>query len=147
YAMSADSIGWHAPADDPLHLIMADWKMTTRLQPYSMGRIVDIPGAFALLRPDPEINGRASIRVIDEHAPWNAGDWTIEASEGQVIASPGRSDASVELDIRALSQAYWGMPSLAELRARGLVTINSDEDFSLLSALLPAKTVWIDDEF
>src|SRR5262249_25992984 len=123
------------------------WKIKSRLQPYFMSRIVDIPGAFSFLRPDSSVCGKAIIKVSDEHAPWNAGTWAIEAQEGRVTAT--RSDAApgLTLDIRALSQAYCGPPSLIDIRVRGLVTVLDEQSFQLLSALLPPKTVWTDDEY
>ena len=99
------------------------------------------------LKPTVPIAGTAVVELYDEHAAWNAGRWSITADEGTITVARTTENAGVEMDIRALSQAYWGMPSLDAIRATERMQVHRDTDFEFLCALMPACPVWLTDDF
>lgn len=146
-AMTADKFKWHTPADDPLWSILCHWGVETRLSPTVMGRIVDLQGAITDLKPVPSIRGSAVFSLKDEHAPWNAGNWLLTVEDGHAAITRTDREPGVSLDIQALTQAYWGMPSLLEIRRAERLTVHNEADFTFLSEVFPAKTVWTIDDF
>ena len=118
-----------------------------RQLPGIMGRIVDLHAALGALNPHPETSGELTLEVADEHAPWNSGRWRVLAESGHITVESADSEPGVSLDIQALTQAYWGTPSLDWLRQADRLRVNQERDYALLSALLPPKTVVLLDEF
>ncbi len=147
HSMSAKSASWWGPEDDPAWSVLYDWEMKTELWPRGMERIVDVRPALEALKTDSPIAGTAVIELKDEHAPWNAARWSISAEDGIVRAAGTLEDVGLEMDIRALSQAYWGTPSLWAVRAAGRIEVHRETDFEFLSALMPARPVWLTDDF
>lgn len=135
------------PADDPLWGIVTGWDTETRHTFAGMGRIVELVSAFAALKPAPTLRGRIVLQVKDKYADWNAGTWRIEVEAGQVAAARTDESPGVSLDIRALSQAYWGTPDLAALRFIERVTVRDEAQYALLRELLPPRIVWLPDDF
>ena len=82
-----------------------------------------------------------TLAIRDEQAPWNNGIWRVIHEAGHVQANlfvGGSNDANVSLTIQAFSQAYWGQPSLEQVRRAGLVTVTNENGFRLLAHLLPS---------
>jgi predicted acetyltransferase len=140
------------PADSPLWSYVMHWDLETRASPVFMGRLVDLADAVAIL-PVPEgvKDGAMMLAVRDEHAPWNDGRWRVTSESGRArwepVAGGGGGEAGVSLDIQALSQAFWGTPSLTALRAAGRVSVNDEDAFTLLAGLLPSAPVYTLDDF
>jgi predicted acetyltransferase len=100
-----------APPDHPLFLLLA----TPRRARYRMGdglwlRVVDVPAA---------LSGRAYgdggplvLEVRDAVCEWNDGRWRLEGGE----CSRTDEEADLALDVSALSSAYLGGVSFAQLR-------------------------------
>jgi predicted acetyltransferase len=147
YVMTVKSVRWRAPFDDSLWSIPTHWDVETKLEPEGMSRIVDVSAALQALKPDSGIRDSAVISVEDQKAPWNTGVWRISAESGRVEARKGSAEPGVRLDIQALTQAYWGAPSLDRLRRAGRVDVVDERDYSLLAALLPPTPVWLLDDF
>jgi predicted acetyltransferase len=139
------------PDDTPLWSHVMHWDLRTKIEPVFMGRVVDFAAAMAQVTPPAGLpNGAATVAVRDEAAPWNAGVWRLTVEGGAVSCAAivgGAIEADVALDIQALSQAFWGTPSLAELRAAGRLEVNGEAGFALLAAVLPAAPVYTLDDF
>lgn len=143
------------PAGDPLTAHLMDWDMETKVHPVFMGRVVDLPAAFAALAPAVDTPaGVALLQVRDEHAPWNEGLWRVEvgggkADGGKVTCAPAPPGSlpALTCDIQAISQAYWGMPSLEWLRRASRVEVHDERAFQFLTTLLPGACVWTLDDF
>jgi predicted acetyltransferase len=147
HSMTVDKVGWSGPPDDPLWSIVAHWDIETKLVPCGMGRIVDVPAAMQALRPPGTLRGSSVLAVEDEHASWNAGTWRVTVEGGGVEVSRTDASAGVSLDIQALTQAYWGTPSLYDLRAANRMGVHDEADFALLANILPSHKVWLYDDF
>ena len=131
------------------HFVM-HWDLKTTVRPVFMGRVVDVAGALTGLPAPASATGSLMIRIWDEHAPWNAGVWRV-ASDGSRISCERVEDTGgrmlLEMDIQAFSQAFWGTPSLASLRAAGRVAVRDEMAFDWLSMLLPSAPVFTMDFF
>ena len=138
------------PADALLPHFVMHWDLKTTVRPVFMGRVVDVAGALTGLPAPASATGSLMIRLTDEHAPWNAGVWRI-ASDGSRISCERVEDTGgrmlLEMDIQAFSQAFWGTPSLATLRAAGRVAVRDEMAFDWLSMLLPSAPVFTRDFF
>lgn len=140
------------PADSPLWSHVMHWDVQTKLSPVFMGRIVDLAGAVAQLPAVDAPNGACTLAVRDEHAPWNDGVWRLSVEDGHVscavvVGGTAAGEADVAMDIQALSQAFWGTPSLPELRLAGRVEVRSEAAWALLSTVLPPAPVFTQDDF
>ena len=137
------------PADTPLWSQFYHWDLETKLRPVFMGRIVDFAAALREVEAPPGVEGEATIAVRDEQAPWNDGFWRITAEGGKVEASRivGAASPDLQVDIRALSQIFWGTPSLGDARDAGQVTVSDESAFAFCSRLLPAAPVYTLDFF
>lgn len=149
HAMTVEKVRWEAgaPPDDPLGSIIMHWDIETKIEPCAMSRVVDVQAALQDLKPSPDLRGTAVVALQDEHAPWNTAHWQITAEGGQVEATRTDATAGVTLDIQAFTQAYWGMPSLLELRRLDRVEMQEESAFDILAALLPEKKAWLYDGF
>jgi predicted acetyltransferase len=142
------------PGDAPLWSHLMHWRLSVKTEPVFMGRVVDVAGALASLSVAPNAPDAVILQITDEHAPWNNGQFGISSEGGKVEMRPIR-DAGVQpdvaCDIQAFSQAFWGQPSLTELRRAGRVTVSSketaEEGFAYLASLLPAAPVFTLDDF
>jgi len=141
------------PADTPLWSHLMHWDLKTQTAPVFAGRIVDVAAAFARLSAaqEGENKGASSVTVDvrDEHAPWNNGVWRIAAEGGNMVCEKETraAEGDVTLSIAALSQAFWGTPSLADLRRAGLVEVQNEAGFAVLLRLLPPAPVFTLDHF
>lgn len=140
------------PADTPLWSHVMHWDLETKTVPVFMGRVVDLAGALGHLAPalslGPDDNASATLSVRDEHAPWNTGTWRLSVENGRVVCARAPAAlADVSLDIQALSQAFWGAPSLAELRRVGQIEVTGERGWAVLNRLLPAFPVYTMDHF
>ena len=140
------------PSDLPLWAHLMHWDLETRLGPVFMARVVDVAAAFERLGgADGTVSdGECLLRVRDEHAPWNDGLFRVAAEGGNVSCSPvvgGGAEPDVSMDITALSQAFWGTPSLDWLRGAGRLDVRSEPGYRALAAVLPAANVFTLDAF
>ncbi|GAB4453436.1 MAG: GNAT family N-acetyltransferase [Armatimonadaceae bacterium] len=139
------------PDDTPIQSHLMHWDLNIEVEPVFMGRVVDFGAAMEQITLPPDVpDGTMTLELNDEHAPWNHGIWELTVESGkltvQTVVSRG-GDADVTLDIQALSQAFWGHPSLAALRYAGRVSFANEDGYKLLAALLPATPVYTLDDF
>jgi GNAT superfamily N-acetyltransferase len=138
------------PSDTPLWNLFYHWNVDTNARPVFMGRVVDFAAALREIDVPPSVGeGNVTVSVWDEQAVWNSGVWRVTVADGKATASliVGEASPDVQLDIRALSQAFWGTPSLAEIRTAGQITVSDENAYALLSRLLPAFPVFTLDFF
>ena len=147
YGTQMRQIKFKAPADDPLPLHVMHYDLQTDVSPLFMGRIVDVAPALAALPSPPDLKGRAVLHVSDPSCDWNSKVFAVTAEAGRVIAAPATDAPGVTLDIQALSQAFWGQPSLDRLRAAGRVGVTDETQYALLTRLLPPRVCYLADGF
>ena len=87
------------PPDDPvyLHLPVAD-PVAVQSEISWMVRLIDVAGAVAARGYRRSARARVDLQIADPDAPWNAGRWVLEASEGAASLKPG-GDGTVETSI------------------------------------------------
>jgi len=147
HEMQVEKFAWTAPSDDPLWSQYYHWDIETKLEPVTMSRVVDVPGAFAYCRPAPTASGSVTVAVEDACAPWNTGTWRIAFEGGKAQAERTHADPQVSMDIQALSQAYHGMPTLEMLRSAERLTVHDEAGFAALQQLLDGPPMWMNDGF
>jgi predicted acetyltransferase len=137
YGTQVETVEFTAPADDPLPLYIMHNDLSVSVNPLFMGRIVDVSAALSALIPAPEVQGRLVLQVSDPSCDWNHGVFEITLSDGHVSVASTQATPGVALDIQALTQAYWGQPSLALLRHAGRMSVTDEAQYRLFTALLP----------
>lgn len=147
YGTQIDKIGWRAPLDDPLPLYVMHWDLQTRIQQLFMGRVVDFKVAMEALTLAAELSGEAIARIDDPNCDWNNGVWAVTVEEGRISVSKTDREPGVAADIQAISQAYWGQPSLALLRSSGRITVRDEGQYAYFSAMLPSTICYLQDDF
>lgn len=138
------------PADAPLWNLFYHWGVNTEVRPVFMGRVVDFAAALREIDVAPSVGeGSVTVSLWDEQAAWNSGVWRVTVAGGKANAARvvGEASPDVQLDIRALSQAFWGTPSLSEVRSAGQIAVSDENAYALLSRLLPAFPVYTLDFF
>ena len=147
YGTQVQRVGFSGPTDDllPLHIMHHD--LNTTISPLFMGRVVDVAPALAALTPEPALTGRVTLQVSDGSCEWNNGTFALTFGGGRVIAEVTTDAPNVSLDIQALSQAYWGQPSLDLLRAAGRLTVMHEAQYQLLARVLPPSVCYLQDHF
>jgi predicted acetyltransferase len=106
----------HAPADEPLPLMLADpFAARLSLAEALWLRIVDVPQALAARRYAADVD--VVLDVADAFCPWNAGRWRLTGERCE------RTDAAPELALQVadLGAAYLGGTTLLQLAAAGRV--------------------------
>ena len=147
HEMRIDKFVWESPGDDMLWSLLYHWDIETKLAPVVMGRVVDFAGAMKALKPELQTNGGLVLSLHDECAPWNSGTWNVEFTDGEVTATATQAAPQVSMDIQALSQVYFGSPSVAELRAADRIAIHDEAVYYSLRALFDGPPMWINDHF
>jgi predicted acetyltransferase len=147
HEMQIEKFTWSAPSDDPLWSTLYHWDLKTRIAPTTMARLIDVPAAIAAWRPRSSARGSLTVQVTDECAPWNHGVWRFEYAEGEARAERATQAPQVELGIRQLSQAYFGTPSVSQIRGAGEMVVHDEAGFSALAALLDGPPMWMNDSF
>lgn len=85
-----------------------------------MLRVVDLPAAVAARGWPRLTNAAVDLEIVDEHAPWHAGNQRIVAEDGVVRVEPGGTGA-VRLHARALGPWFSGAQNTYALRRAGLL--------------------------
>jgi predicted acetyltransferase len=147
HAATVKKFIWSVPMDDMLFSLLAHWDVKTQIFPSAMGRVVDVRAALEALSPSSELSGRTLVSISDSRANWNNGVWSVSAEGGRVEAARSAGSVAVSLDVAALSQAYWGTPSLLDLRRARRLEVSDEAAFDFLARLLPPSPVWLADDF
>lgn len=145
--MQIEKFFWEAPSDDLLWSALYHWDLKTKLEPTTMGRIVDVAGALRAWKPDPGVEGSLILAVRDKLAPWNEGAWRVAFENGAVAIEKTSGKPQVSLDIRALSQAYFGTPTVPKLRAAEQLQVDNESGYTALRDLLAGPPMWMNDNF
>jgi predicted acetyltransferase len=133
--------------NDMLRSILNHWDVETRIEPAGMSRVVDVKAALEAIPAPQDLRGEAIVSLHDERAPWNTGTWRIVAERGVAQVTRTDREPGAEMDIQALTQAYWGTPSLPDLRQWDRLVVHDETQFGFLSRLLPASAAWLHDDF
>src|SRR5438045_5523054 len=81
--------------DEPYHVEPRAWDGY-------MLRLVDVAAAIEARPALPQASGKGvTIALSDAAAPWNAGTWRIESSEGRMSAERTNTAPELEMDVRA----------------------------------------------
>lgn len=147
HEMQVDKFVWETPGNDLLWSLLYHWDIETKLTPVLMGRVVDVPGAIKALKPPPQTNGSLILSIADECAPWNHGNWCVEFADGKVTAAATLADPQIAMDIQALSQAYFGTPTVSELRAADRLIVRDEAAYHSLATLFDGPPMWMNDHF
>lgn len=147
HEMQTEKFAWHAPDDDPLWLQFYHWDIGTKIEPKTQGRVVDVVGALRAWRPATEARGAVNLAVQDACAPWNSRTWQVAFEGGEVSVHPTRAEPQVSLDIQALSQAYFGTPTVDAIRAADRLTVHDEAGYAAFRALLDGPPMWMNDDF
>jgi len=107
------------PAEDPLFLLLGAADPEAVMSEIRwMLRLVDVSAAVAARGWSPVVRGRVDLSVVDDHAPWNAGRWTLELDGGEGQMKRGGS-GGIEVTIAGLSSWWAGYASARTLAATG----------------------------
>jgi predicted acetyltransferase len=142
-----DGVRWEAPPDDPLWHYAAHWNLKVEWQPPFSARVVDVPAALALLRPEEGLTGRCRVQIEDPLAAWNDGCWEITVEGGQVTAARTSETPQAAGDIGAWSQLFFGDPDGTALRRAGRLAVSDERGWAVLRALCPPALCWTNDSF
>jgi len=147
YGTQLKKATWSAPVNDilPIHVMHHD--LQTVVAPLFMGRIVDVVSALESLNAPSHVQGKLVLSVSDPTCDWNTGRFAIEAENGKITVRSSSEEAGAAVDIQALSQAFWGQPSLNILRRAGRVSVTDERQFGLLSEILPEAVCYLQDFF
>jgi predicted acetyltransferase len=149
----ADKVQVRVPAGDRLPFLIGDPRFSQTRLPYVMGRIVDVRGFVGeyAFRPGGG-ETRLRLRVADEAAPWNAGEFLLVIDtdgSGRLEPADGSGGADVPAlacHIRALSAAFLGDKRPVWLYEDGLFTGDAAAA-ELLEARIPATPTNLIDFF
>lgn len=147
FAMTVETLKIQCADNDPIWSFVVDHGVKCARTPSGMGRIVNVAKALEQRTADKNHNGEVVLKVSDNKAPWNNGNWETSVRKGKISVQTSERTAGVELDINALSQAYWGSPSLSVLRSIGRVRVTDEQQWNTFTAILPASNVWLYDDF
>ena len=145
--MQVETFKWAAPGDDRLWWQLTDQKIKTEISPFCQSRVVDVAAAMEAWRPDTEAQGQVVFALHDEYAPWNTGTWRADFDAGRVIVKRTHDVPQVSLDIQAMSQAYFGTPTLDSVRFAERLTVHDEAGYIALRALLAGPPMAIYDGF
>jgi predicted acetyltransferase len=101
-----------------------------------MVRLVDVVGAVAGRGWPSAARGRVHLEVSDDDAPWNAGRWILEVSDGRATMSRGGS-GEVQATIGGLSSWWSGYGAPRRLARTGHLA-GPPEALDAMGQLLPA---------
>jgi Predicted acetyltransferase involved in intracellular survival and related acetyltransferases len=145
----AKTIRLEAPIDDGISFLLPDPRgVKQEIRSYFMSRIVDVEG-FVRQYPFAEAPAKEelTIRVTDEHAPWNHNVFKITwEKDGKVSAAATEGEAEASCHIRALAAMLLGNRRPEWLYRSGLLA-GSPEAAKLLERRIPVHTPFLPDFF
>lgn len=136
--INRSALNWHEPSNSPFLAAFSDQGATITLDRQIQGRLIDVPGALKKLKPRED--GEFRILVVDHQMPDNRGPWRVRFSGGSVHVEPAES-SSIVMDIRHLTQAYFGEPSFERLLAEGFIQATEGQELDSARRLFPAIPV------
>lgn len=140
-------LAWNAPADDLSYLDFADQEMAPRLRPAIMGRIINVEKVLRELPVPAAVSGSMRLLVFDDFMGLNNIRKELRVADGEIELRDTVEEPDVVLDIRSLTQLMFGTYSLEALRQAGRIQCNNGEAGKLLSALLPDRINYFNEQF
>ena len=147
HEMQTEAFKWSAPDNDPLWSLYYHWDIETKTEPLMQARIVDVETAFADWHPVTQSSGSAVFALHDANCAWNVGTWRVDYEGGRTAIQRTNSVPQISLDIQALSQAFYGAPTLPQLRDAGRVTVHDANGLNALHTLLDGLLPFTNDGF
>ncbi|MGK5530762.1 GNAT family N-acetyltransferase [Streptomyces sp. URMC 129] len=109
----------HRPEDDALLYLVSDVRRCRpRLGDRLFLRPVDVGAALAARTYATDVD--VVLDVADDFCPWNEGRWRLSGGPQGAVCERTGDAAELAVDVRALSAAYLGGPSLSGPAAAGL---------------------------
>jgi predicted acetyltransferase len=131
----------------PLWLL---WAPAATLMMGPMFRLVDAASAFSKRATADGAPLRIDLQVTDKQLAKNDGAWRLDIADGSATldrTKSGTADASITLDISALSRLYIGSLRATDAATAGLLTCDRTERLPALDALLAVPEPWTFDRF
>jgi predicted acetyltransferase len=105
-----------------------------------MLRLVDVQRSIEARPALPQASGQGvTLGLTDTSAPWNAGTWRIEASEGRMACERTNATAVAKMDVRALASMYNGFLKPADAVRTGSITSATNEAIEALTDLFAVR--------
>jgi predicted acetyltransferase len=140
-----DTVLWRGADLASLLLVLPEQDVVADGTWHWMTRLVDAPAAVAARGYLPHVTAQVELEIHDEHAPWNAGRWVLEVTDGKGSLTPGGT-GGVGLDVGALAACFTGWATPSNLARLGRVT--GDEDaLAALAAAFAGPTPQLADFF
>ncbi len=118
----ASAVRLTVPEHDTLPMLLEDAYVPTRSPAGMMVRVVDVPAALNAMRLSPSVSGQLVMKVLDEAAPWNEGNWLVQAEGGRLGATRVEDrEPDCVVSIQRLSQLVYGFLSGADANAADMV--------------------------
>ncbi|WP_415379173.1 enhanced intracellular survival protein Eis [Halosimplex sp. TS25] len=113
-----------------------------------MVRIVDVADALAACPYPADASAAVTLRVADETAPWNDGQFrlTVSDGDGTVAADPDAAadgDADATVGIGTLSQLVAGYHDVDAARRVGDLSVADESTADALAALFPPERTYL----
>ena len=134
------------PASNQILELLVAPRHDAKLAEGQMARIVNVERMLTMRGADGARDGKCVLRVRDELAPWNDGDFTLETAAGTAHVAKVAGGAAGEPDIVApidvLTQMAIGTRSLEEMARFGLAGVNRGSGYDHAASLFQAKPIW-----
>ena len=147
HEMQIKKFSWHAPDNDTLPFVCNHNGMTASVEYVTQARVVDVKEALSLWKPNVAKSGAVVIQLADKYAPWNQGTWKVEFGGGGVNIAKSTDTAQVSLDIQALSQAFYGTPTVCDIRRADRLQVHDEAGYSAFAELLAGPPMYTADHF
>lgn len=143
-AINKSALSWNEPSDSPFVASYVEQGVTVEMERPVMYRLLDAQAGLSRLRSRRPLS--FSLEVHDESLPENSGVLRVECGpEGCEVSRGGSVD--LRLDIRRLTQAFMGEPSLSQLLDQGKVDVLNPTGADAAIEALPHRTVYCIDQF
>jgi predicted acetyltransferase len=155
YGALLDCVGsWHTTirsarirlADPALLTVVLPFEPAVSTEPWML-RVVDAEAAVAG-RGFGAVDTTVAFELVDPLAPWQAGPWLLEVTDGdgRLSRSTGRRTAEARVHVRGFSALFTGYASTGSLRAAGLVD-GPPAALARLDAVFAGPAPWMLDSF
>lgn len=136
-------VKWQEPSCSPLYTRYLDESIVFTVRRPVQYRILDVVACLSILRPLEE--GQLVIGLEDRYLEENNGSWKVEFGPNGTSVQSTRMVADVEFDVRSLTQAWLGEPSVDDLLSLGLAKLSNPAKLKDIKALFrPCRTYCAD---
>lgn len=141
----AKRLEWEDPAEDPASALFA----ASHSEPFLMGRLTDCQAVLTAMAYPDGLVADLSVELLDPLAPWNAGRFRWQISQGKAswTAEPAAGEPYLVLDVALLSQLYFGQYPAAALLAEAEGSNVAERQQKILAAIFPACRNFISEYF